>query len=160
MIKIFAIVIVIFFVCSPTILAQTTKSDTLSLSEGFFGMTYKKGDQKISFKEFKQILKSSADQSIYTQFVKGDNQSTLADVIAFCGGGCVGYGLASKPSNSTVAIVGGVIVVVAFILDGNAKGMMNEAVLKYNNLTSSSAMILPELKNGSQGTLFVISTHF
>jgi hypothetical protein len=160
MVRTFAIVTIIIFFCSPALFAQKTKSDTLSLQEGFFGMSYKKGDQKITSEEFKDLLESAPDQSIYTLYSKGENQSTLADVLGFGGGFCVGYGIASQPTNATLAIVGGAIVVVGIILDGNAKAMMTEAVSHYNNSVSSATSRIPEFRIHQQENLLVLSTSF
>ncbi len=144
MLKTTFVVIISICLVSNYLFSQAAEKDTLALNDGFFGMSYSKGNQKLSSEEFKQILKLSPDSSVYALYSKGLTQSTLADVISFTGGFCVGYGLASKPTKSTLTIVGGVIIVAAIIIEGNAKSMMKEAVTKYNADLKSSPPLIPD----------------
>ncbi|MCI0707600.1 MAG: hypothetical protein L0Y80_08975 [Ignavibacteriae bacterium] len=132
----------------------------MAFDEGFWGLSYKRGNQEITSAEFTQMLQSSPDPSIYALYSSGYTQSTIADVFSFAGGFSVGYGLASKPSNTALAVAGGVVIVAAIVLDVNAKSMMKEAVTKYNMTSRSSSGTLLDDVERKQLISFSFSTNF
>jgi hypothetical protein len=134
----------ILIILSCTAQSQSEKSDSLSTHEGFWGLEYLKGSHEISSKEFTQILKSHPDQSIYELYSSGNTQSTIAQVFAFSGGFSLGYGLTTKPTNTTIAVAGGIVAIGSFVLASGGKNKMNEALSKYNgSLPVSQCLLLP-----------------
>ncbi len=135
----------ILFISTTTLaLSQNTSVDTLSVKDGFWGLSYFNGSKEISSKEFDQILQSTSDKTIYELYSKGETQSAIAQVFAFGGGFCIGYGLTTKPTNVALAVVGGVVSIGAFFLDSAGKDNMNDAITNYNASSLTTELSLPQ----------------
>ena len=112
--------------------SQQVAKDSLSIEDGFFGMTYMQGDHELSSREFKQLLKTNPDNTIYQRYSSGSTLSTFGDVFGFVGGFGLGYGLFSKPTNTTSIVIGGIAAVAGLVFDITGKNKMREAVGQYN----------------------------
>lgn len=112
--------------------SQKSMEDSLSIEDGFWGMTYKQGDRELSLSEFKSLLKTNPDGLIYERCSSGMSLRILADVFSFAGGFGLGYGLVSKPANTTSIVAGGIAVIAALVLNSKGKSTMEEAVGQYN----------------------------
>ena len=150
------VLVSLIIILSFNAVAQTANIDTLSIHDGFWGLSYQKGSQKISAKDFEQLLKSNPDQSIYELYSSGSTQSTIAQVFAFGGGFCLGYGLTTKPTNTALAVTGGVIAIASFVLDNSGRNKINEAVSKYNASLQGQQSLLP-LQYFTPNTIFALS---
>ena len=112
--------------------SQKSMEDSLSIEDGFWGMTYKQGDRELSLTEFRSLLKTNPDGSIYQRCASGMSLRIFADVFSFAGGFGLGYGLLSKPINTTSVVAGGIAVITALVLNSKGKSRMQEAVGQYN----------------------------
>jgi hypothetical protein len=131
--------------------SQEMSRDSLSLEDGFFGMTYKQGDRELSSTDFRNLLKSSSDSSIYDRYSNGKTLGTLADVLGFMGGFGVGYALTSKPTDQFALIAGGVATVSSVVFGIMGKSKVKGAVEQYNRQLweSRSNSILDRLNRGT-----------
>ena len=112
--------------------SQKSMEDSLSIDDGIWGMTYKHGDRELSLSEFKSLLKTNPDGSIYQRCSSGMSLRIYADVFSFAGGFGLGYGFLSKPINTTSIVAGGIAVITALVLNSKGKSRMQEAVGQYN----------------------------
>jgi hypothetical protein len=114
-------------------LPQTKTIEKLEMKNGFFGYSYKYGGEDISRKDFESFLNSSEDNTIFQDYMSARSISTIADITAVIGGGCIGFGLASKPTNTTIVIVGAVLGVTSFIIENSADNKLQKTIDRFNS---------------------------
>ncbi len=140
--------------------SQTAGKDTLSIHDGFFGMSFQQGDRDVSSSEFKNLLKSSPDTTIYPLFSSGGTISTMGDVLGGIGGFGLGYGITSKPSRTALTVAGGVVAVVGIFLNVEGGRKMQKAVLQYNRMTQGMSPHGSLIELDRRSTLVAFSARF
>lgn len=121
------------------------KKDTIEIFKKGLGNTFTYKGEDLSLSQIKNLLRENPNSYALYQSAKGT--SDFANLIAYIGGFCLGYGLGTAIREPEIGLklagVGCGILVVALPIVKSAENKLKKAVIVYNADTKENAYIPP-----------------
>lgn len=164
--KVFCLLIFLgsFLGLSAQISNQSSQGEPITVREGFWGLRFKQGENRLSSSKVLDIMRETNDEA-YRLLNKAFLHNGISWGAAVLGGGMVGYGLAVRdddPNGIAFLGIGLGLVIGAYILDSSYNKKTRRAVDIYNAglQTSSFFQREPQIDLVSTSTGFGIIWRF
>lgn len=128
----------------PSICRAQASSKVIRSKAKGESVEYFLGNRRISQERLEHILLSSNDRTVIA-LTNAERSYTIVQYIpGLIGGFCIGYGVYSKPTNTTLILSGIVSVVGYFWINGTMKSDLEEAIARYNVKVGSQSSYIPD----------------
>lgn len=143
---------IVALVC--TVLTVSAQSDEpgkeLRMNTGFWSTSFYVGEEKVTLKEFTNIMKQK--ENAYQVFKSGKNLNTTGVVLGAVGGFCFGYDLGARigggKGNTGMLIGGGVVAVGGIVCGLLGEAKMKKAINLFNGENTACSLHLEASSSG------------
>lgn len=122
----------------------------LRMHTGFWSTSFYVGDEKVTSKEFTNIVKQK--ENAYQVFRSGKNLNTTGVVLSAVGGFCIGYDLGSRigggKGNTGMLISGGVIAAGGIVCGLLGEAKMKKGINLFNGENTACSLHLEASSSG------------
>lgn len=136
----------------------------IEMKVNLLGYQFVQNGEKLNWKELVNATESNSEANLLIK--KGKSHNTIANILAFAGGGLtgipIGQSLGGSEPNWTLAFIGGGIYVIAIPFTLSALNKTNKGVDKYNLSLKSSYLseFKPEFRFIANGNGIGLSMNF